>query len=462
LFTIKGKIILSSSLVFTVTLILFGIWLYSSTSQSEYAKLDARLESLSSELQTEIEEQLKEGQFPDSHDLKTVSIKGLSHIYIQLFDSTGSLIEGDLFLEDSGRHRRRPDFHNQAHFENIYIKDKAFRALWSPVEIDETYPYVLQVVVPLADVNTSLHNLETFLVISIPLAIFLSALAIYIIASLAFRPLSSMAQTAQRISATNLDQRLSLPGTRDELRSLAETLNRMFDRLETAFTNQRRFVADASHEIRTPLTILTTELEHARKMTSDPEIIKSIDSSLEEIDRLSRMTESLLLLARLDNVSIISRKQVFRLDELIIEVTQKMTELANKKSILLKIFIENASEINSDMDLIKQALINIIDNAIKYSPTGSIVDVSLKLPESVANIVEIHIKDNGSGIPQNDLRNIFKRFFRGETTRSESNGSGLGLPIAREIISLLNGSIDVASEIGKGTEVIVTLPVDSN
>jgi signal transduction histidine kinase len=460
LFTIKGKIILSSSIVFSLTLIIFAFWLYKSTRRAEYAKFDARLESLSEEMQSEIEEELKDGVFPDSVDLRAVKVEGLPHTYVQIFDATGNIILADPQLAHSIRPNRLQEYRSPAYFANIRLENIIYRSNWSQVEVNEQYPYFLQLAAPLSEVETSLRQLKIMLLVSIPLAILISALAVYLITVMAFRPLTTMADTAKRISATSLHQRLNMPHIKDELYSLSMTLNQMFERLESAFINQRQFVADASHEIRTPLTIMNTELEFARKMASESEVVKSIDSCLEEIDRLGRMTDSLLLLARLDASSLPVQNAPFRLDELVIEVVRNMIKIAQHKSITINPFIENAVEIRSDIDLLKQAMINMIDNAIKYSSPGGEITVSLSSPAISGNSAIISIKDNGPGISDTDKEKIFKRFFRGENTRKESNGSGLGLPIAQKLIDMLGGDIDLKSEVGKGTEITLKLPLN--
>ncbi len=459
MFTIKGKVIISSSIVFSLTLIIFAFWLYESTQRSEYAKIDARMESLSEEMQSEIEEELKDGLFPDSSDLRAVRIEGLPPAYIQIFDNTGNIVLGTPQLAQIVGPARLPEYRSRSYFENIRIENRTYRSDWSRVEVDEKYPYVLHLAAPLSEAESSLRRLKIMLLISIPLAILISAFAVYLITAMAFRPLTTMAETAKRISATNLDKRLNIPRVRDELYSLSMTLNQMFERLESAFQNQRQFVADASHEIRTPLTIMNTELEFARDNTAEPEVLKSIDSCLEEIDRLGRMTDSLLLMARLDASSLSVQNAPFRLDELVIEVVRNMIKLARPKSVTINPFIENALEIRSDIDLLKQAMINIIDNAIKYSSPGGEVSVSLRASAAPPNSAIIVVKDNGPGISEKDRTKIFKRFFRGENARKESNGSGLGLPIAQKLIDVLGGNIDLISEAGKGTEVTITLPL---
>jgi signal transduction histidine kinase len=459
MFTIKGKIILASSIVFSVILVVFAFWVYRSTKRSEYAKLDARLENFTVEMQSEIEEQLKEGQFPNREDLEAIKLKGLPTVFVLVFDSTGIPVLSNQILDSAGRRAWKVEYRKRNQYNNLWVANLGYRVLWSPVEVDESYPYVLLIAAPLSEVMAILQHLKILLMLSIPLVILISAIAVYLITYLAFRPLTNMAGIARRISASNLDKRLDLPRATDEVRALAETLNQMFERLEFAFLAQKQFVADASHEIRTPLTIINTELECARKVASQPEVIESIDSCLAEIDRLSHMVESLLLLAKLDASKFEARKQIFRVDELLVEVVQSLQKLAERKSILLDIYIQEAIELRSDTDLVRQALLNILDNAIKYSPLQGKITTSLRTANSDRSDVLIIIEDNGFGISANDQQNIFKRFFRSAEVRSEGNGSGLGLSIAQKLIGLLGGTIKLESEIGKGTKITISLPI---
>jgi signal transduction histidine kinase len=462
MFTIKGKIILASSIVFAIILMVFAFWVYRATRQSEYAKLDSKLENFAVKMQSEIEEQLKEGRFPRRRGLDAVTLENSPSIYMQIFDSTGALVLDNQFLNDSKHNWSIPSNLTNNQYSDIEINKLAYRCLWSPVEMDENYPYVLLIVAPLSEVMAILHNLKVLLMLSIPLVILISAMAVYLITHLAFRPIENMSSLARRISASNLDKRLDLPKANDEVRALAETLNQMFERLESAFVAQKQFVADASHEIRTPLTIINAELEYARKTISQPEVIESLDSCLAEIDRLSRMVESLLLLAKLDASQLEARKQLFRVDELLIEIIQSMQKLAERKSITLDIYIQEAVELCSDTDLVRQALINIIDNAIKYTPAQGKITASLRTVNLGGSEVLIIIEDNGPGISADEQQNIFKRFFRGAEVRAEGNGSGLGLSIAQKLTGLLGGTIKIESEVGAGTKVTVSLPAISS
>jgi len=275
--------------------------------------------------------------------------------------------------------------------------------------------------------------------------------------------MSKMVETAKQISARNLDERLVLPRTRDEVRLLGEALNDMVVRIDEAFKSQRQFVAEASHEMRTPLTIIYSELEYARRYIKGPEAAQSIDVSLSEIDRLARMADRLLLLAKLDASQLVLHMQSIRLDELLVESIQLVSVLASKKDIDIVLHIEKAVELQADKERLKAVLLNLLDNAIKYSPPNSKVSVSLSAGSRTPGVVRIVIKDSGPGISQAELPHIFKRFYRVSSARAESTTrSGLGLAIAKHLVELHGGSISVISKMGEGTSFIVDLPYMSD
>jgi signal transduction histidine kinase len=267
-----------------------------------------------------------------------------------------------------------------------------------------------------------------------------------------------MIETTCTITATNLHARLDLPRAQDEVRRLGETLNDLMERLDSAFKSQKQFVADASHEIRTPLAVLRTELEYALRQTTNAAAKESIQTSLVEIDRLTRMTSQLLMLAKLDASSSSLEFQTVRLDELLIESVQFCHALAAKKGITVEVFVEAAVEVTGDYEKLKSVVLNLLDNAIKHSPEGSKVAASLRLDHS-RGVAQITIEDNGRGILPEELDKIFRRFYRADSLRGESAGSGLGLAVAQRIVELHRSSISVQSEVGKGTKFIVEIPL---
>jgi signal transduction histidine kinase len=310
----------------------------------------------------------------------------------------------------------------------------------------------------MTEVEANLHYLRLLFMIIIPLALLITAVAASLITRLAFRPMSGMVETARQISASNLHTRLVLPDAHDEVRALGDALNKMIERIDSAFKSQKQFIADASHEIRTPLSVISTELEFAERKVIDPTIQESIQASLAEIDRLARMAEGMLLLARLDFSQDVLRMKPTRLDELLVECVQLMRALAAKNHIEINLSVEEAVEMTADTEKLKSAILNLLDNSIKYSKPNSSVDARLKLNHSLPKRVLVILEDRGSGIAASDIPKIFKRFYRGENARAEISGSGLGLAIAEKIIALHGGSISVQSEEGNGSVFTIELP----
>jgi signal transduction histidine kinase len=291
-------------------------------------------------------------------------------------------------------------------------------------------------------------------------ALLLTALAAFFITHIAFKPITSMVHTTRSITAAKLDSRLPLPQTKDEIRELAETLNEMMERIDAAFRTQRQFVADASHEIRTPLTIIRSELEFAERNPGNAGAEKSLHIALEELERLARLTDGLLLLARLDTSGFSLKTQPVRLDELLIECVQNMQKAAMKRKVPIELHIDEAVEVSVDRDRLKSVVLNLLDNALYYSPKGGSIHLSLAILSR--NAVQIIVEDSGPGIAPNDLPHIFQRFYRADTERSRENGSGLGLAIAEQVIRLHHGKITVESTLGVGSKFVVELPKQSS
>jgi two-component system OmpR family sensor kinase len=325
-----------------------------------------------------------------------------------------------------------------------------------PVEVDDRIEFLAQFVVPLTEVEENLQRLRLLFLVVGPAALLLTAGAAFFITRIAFKPISSMVETARSITAAKLDSRLTVPRTKDEIRKLAETLNEMMERIDAAFRTQRQFVADASHEIRTPLTIIRSELEFAERNLGKPQSEESIRVALRELERLARLSDGLLMLARLDAPGFSLTARTIRLDELLIECVRHMNESAARRRVTLDIRVEEAVELPADRDRLKSVLLNLLDNAIHYSPEGGTIRLSLT---AVSNgNVRVTVEDSGPGIAPSDLPHIFKRFYRADTERSREGGSGLGLAIADQVVRLHGGRITVESTLGKGSKFVVELP----
>jgi two-component system sensor histidine kinase ArlS len=287
-------------------------------------------------------------------------------------------------------------------------------------------------------------------------AVLLSALGGYIISSTAVLPINQMIRLVERIQANRLSERLSTPKGQDEIARLALTFNHMLDRIERSFEQQSRFVANASHEIRTPLTTIQGYANLlSRWGKDDPEILeKSISIIQNESARLRDLANNLLTLASLE-VDTNQVNEKASVDQIIKEMVESFAFLHPD----LSLFYHSDAHATVAMapDHLKQIVINVLDNAIKYTPAGGKVVIYLCTKNQY---VVIEITDSGKGIPQEDLPYIVERFYRVEKSRErKQGGAGLGLAIVNELIKSYNGSFSIDSEVGKGTRVTIALLV---
>lgn len=274
----------------------------------------------------------------------------------------------------------------------------------------------------------------------------------YYITRRALAPLRKIIQTAETISGKNLNERVPVGEADDELSELARTLNDMIDRLEKTINSQKRFIADASHDIRTPLSIVGLELQLLKEEKELlPQSKESVERCIKEIKDLSKMAEDLLLLAKADAKQLHLSLQPVRLDELLIDCSSRFNNIATLKNISFNIDIKMPVEINADYDLLRRAISNAIDNAIKYSDMHSVISILLESGKP-ARIV---ISNPGKKLNTNEVSEIFNRFKRAERSRT-GKGFGLGLPIIRTIIEAHNGSVYFEST-DQSNSLIITL-----
>jgi len=268
------------------------------------------------------------------------------------------------------------------------------------------------------------------------------------------RPLRRLVTAAGAVAAGDLTQRVPEDGSIADLRSLGHAFNGMTAGLRRADQAKSAFVADVTHELRTPLTVIKGNADLIRKIGADEE---SLDSIKDEADRLTRLVGDLLLLAQAESGKLPLNLNPVELDMLLTDVFQQMRVLAGEKVKLRLTEIDQAM-IQGDRDRLKQVFINLVSNAIHYTPTGGDVFLSLSKSEEMARVV---VRDTGPGIPAKDLPHIFDRFYRGEKsrTRSKTGGFGLGLSIAYWIVDHHGGRIEVDSREGQGTTFVVFLPL---
>lgn len=294
------------------------------------------------------------------------------------------------------------------------------------------------------------------LLIALPVAVLVAGLGGYLMAGKFLAPLDRMAEKARAIGTGNLTERLPVHNPQDEMGNLANAFNELLERIHTAFERLKQFTSDAAHELRTPLTAIRSIGEVGLQNHKSPERYREIiGSMLEENQRLTRLVDNLLFLSRADARSLDIKIEPIDLSAVIRQTVELIQPLAEEKEQRIETKGESLYA-RADKALLKQALLNLLDNAIKYSPPGSVIRVHLLGGEN--NTACIRVSDQGTGIAPPHLERIFERFYRVDKGRSrEKGGSGLGLAIARWAVEMQEGNITVESEIGKGTTFVIRL-----
>jgi heavy metal sensor kinase len=292
------------------------------------------------------------------------------------------------------------------------------------------------------------------LIAAIPLVLLIACAAGYWMARRALQPVFSIARDARAISALDISKRIAVPPAKDELRDLSVTLNAMMDRLETAFQRVTQFTADASHELRTPIALIRTTAELAIADQAPHASREALSSILEESERTTALLDDLLVLARADSNVRLNLESV----DLSLPACQALFQtkvLASAKGLDLQ-FVDAGKPciVYANAELLRRLFVILIENAVKYTPTGG--SLFIRIYDRGDN-ADLEVKDTGIGISPEDLRHIFERFYRADKARDRSGGAGLGLAIAEWIVRLHGASIDVVSELDRGTTFTVRL-----
>jgi two-component system OmpR family sensor kinase len=343
-------------------------------------------------------------------------------------------------------------------YRSVYINDLHLRVLSVPLLLGTRPIATIQLATSLLLVDETLNLLVTVLLMGSVIAMAIAGVVGWLTTRRALAPLESVTQTALRITrADDLSRRISYQGPPDdEVGQLIHAFNQTLHRLENLFNSQRRFLADVGHELRTPLTVIKGNVDLMQRFgEADEESLTSIEN---EVDRLTRMVGDLLLLAQAESGKLPLDKHVVELDTLMLEALNQMNILAREK-VQLHLGEIDQVLVCGDQDRLKQVLLNLIGNAINYTPQGGTVTLSLGKDQEEAILT---IKDTGQGIPEEDIPHVFERFYRAEKSRTRSRdgkGFGLGLSIAYWIVRNHEGHIDVESTEGEGTTFTVRLPL---
>jgi heavy metal sensor kinase len=458
--SVRTRLTLWYAGVLGLSLVAFALLIYYAAAAIFHERQD---ESLRSTAQTVASAYVEE--FEEQHSLAKASQIVLAELafpnrYVQVTDNSGQPMASSRNLANTALIVPSSALTEAHERSSSFVTTNGLRVAVVPLSSNQELGYAV-VAEPLSVIEAGLSRLRLDFFAGVPLVLLFASVGGYFLARKSLLPIASMNRQTERISAENLSARLDVTNPRDELGCLAITINDVLGRLERAFKEQQRFIADASHELRTPLAVLRGETEVALTTTRTiSEYEDSLSLIKDEAERLSRIVEDLFILARLPiDAPTTLMKEPLSLEEAVRACSRAAQVLATRKGVLLTTQNESGSLVlNGDEELIKRMILNLLDNAIKYTPQGGEISVTLARQNGDAHII---VSDTGIGIPQYDQLHVFDRFYRVDKARSrELGGAGLGLSIVRWIVEVHGGKISIDSGLGRGSKFIVELPLN--
>ncbi len=460
--SLRARLAIGSTALLFVALVVFGLLVYQSVSAALYSYLDDSLRLSASQAVGLVKIQNGKIIPPGEFDNPALSIEMLEHgLTIRILNAKGQNIQAvgpdrnnplpaDILrnVADGGTDLRTVNDTDTPYLLRLYTV---------PITDNGAYLGAVMVIRPFDDVRAVLNRISLGLLILIPFLALLVGCGVYLLTSWALRPIGQVVLAARQVSMHGLPIQVSLPTRGDEVGQLMETFETMMARLDESFQRERQFTADASHELRSPLTAMQTIIQTTlEKPNKGQDYESALHDLADETNRLQRLIQNLLLLAR-NGIHRAGSYGPIDLSLLLVDVAESMRPAAEKKGLVLQHVIPDGLILTGDGDALIRLFVNLIDNAIKFTPGGKILICAEKDPDRPDITVEV--KDTGVGISSEYLPYIFERFYRGSASRL-ATGSGLGLTIAREIASAHRGRIDVSSQPGEGTTVFVHLPAE--
>lgn len=463
--SIKGRVAAFNAIVLLLVLTVLGVLLYTSLQKIVYDALDNSLLTKAKALGTLAGKDKNEVEFDFSDEAMWEYSSPSSKSFFQIRGADGAILERSASLGNSVLPWRGGKASPQ--FQTISFRGAPTRLV--NLEIDEdaddrpganqpAHPrLIIQCAENIQAQMSLLHDYRLVLILALMGIMLVSALGGLFIAARALAPVEEMSETAGRISETNLAERFSVEKIPNELKVLAMTFNRTFNRLEKAFQRQRQFMADASHELKTPLSVIQSQSEITlRKERTAAEYRAALSAVLDAGKRMSDLVRKLLTIASFSTEKAQLNLDYIDASQIVEEAMKLLTPIAEQARIHLNTSVPGLAFIRGNKEALLEALVNVIDNAIKYNVPQGYVSVSLSRN---GGYVVITVDDSGAGIPEDELEKVFDRFYRVDKSRSRKvGGSGLGLSIADEVIELHGGRIEIGSQLGVGTTVLLYLP----
>lgn len=462
--SIRFTLTLWYSVTLAVILVLFSSFLYLTIRKQLYEEADRELLTIAEAVASPTLEPFRKSA-PSVIDQVLEDFIGpkITGKFVQILNSYGKVYSRSKNLKEFTLPLTRAASQGARLGKITYETTKApglypIRSITFPLFTEGRLTWIVQVGSSLEGATDTLDKILLIFYVSIPLSLLLLCYGGWFLAGRALKPVDLITRSAQKITAENLSHRLEVVNPKDEIGRLAETFNSTLARLENSFKRTRQFSADVSHELRTPLTILRGETEVGLKWAKEPEEFRELlQSNLDEIKRMSDIIEYLLDLSRLEEGELPLNIQEVDLTEFLHDLVQQVKLLAEKKRVGLTFEGNTPVCVIGDRLRLRQIFLNLLDNAVKYTPAGGEVRLSL---EAAAGDAKVSVMDTGPGIPAEDLPYIFDRFYRVDKARNRAHGgSGLGLSLVKSIAEAHGGRIEVTSEPGRGSAFTVYLPL---
>lgn len=460
---IKTRLTVFYTLIFSIVFSLFAFYYFKTIEQITLKDFDNAIYNYALDIADSIS-QSRSGQFAIEEplfDFEKIYPFSLGTALIQVRD-----IKGRIFYKEGEFGTFDPPFD-----EEYQLLKKGKEFIYRTVEIQKNIPepesdyyriltmpidqakldVIIQVAAPMTFPLSQLEELKSQFELLFPIVMLIIAVISYLLAGQSLKPVQLMISTAQSLKSENLSERLPVPETKDEIQQLAKTLNQYLTRVEKAFRSQEKFIADASHQLLTPVTTLQSQIQ-VLLQKKEPASVQTLQSLFEDTQQLNKIIQQMLILSRIDAGKGALTFTEFHIEEIIFQAISKLNKTADQKQIKLKFDILDSNippkKVYCDPDFLEILFFNIIENAIKYSPTNETVCIQCLYLE---NKVQVQIIDHGPGISDTSLPLIFNRFSRGNRAEDHGKGYGLGLAIAQQISLLHRGKLSVFNNLEKGS-----------
>jgi two-component system, OmpR family, sensor kinase len=465
--TVRARLTLWYVSLLAAILVVVLVMIYLLLARALYVRFDDSLQAVVQVAKTSLANDLAEGQGVDDAARSTAAELASRRQLLAIYDGRGRLLgeagrEDDIVVPLPPVHEIPTD--GEASLMTIVEADDLddrHRLALRRVTIPPGVEYVIVVGGSLESIDEELESLRGILGYVVPLSLVVAGIGGWFLAGRSLSPVVSMADRARRIGVESLNARLPVANPRDELGLLAETFNELLARLETSVEQQRQFMADASHELRTPVTIARTAARVALQQPTrrESEYRETLEIVEQETIRLSRIVDDMFILTRADAGNYPVRTTLMYLDEVVDDAVRAARVVASSRDVSITAECVQSSAFTGDEELIHRLIVNVLDNAIRYSPARGTVRVAL---DHAADVYAVSVSDQGPGIAAEAQSKIFERFYRVDTARTHDGrsdgGAGLGLALARWIATVHGGDVRLAASSRLGSTFVITLP----